>query len=243
MIVDKKPEQTGKERRMTATTGADRLPLVSADAQALSKDLVVVADPTGRQAESVRVLRTHLLAQHVNEGCRALAICAASPEVGCTFVAANLAVSLSQVGLNTLLVDADLRHPSLDGLIPPTQPVTGLRQWLSSTDPSINDYVQMDILPNLSVMYSGGAASHPQDLLAGDRFRALMDFCRRDFDVTIVDTPPANRYSDVRRISSVVGHSVVVTRRNKSFVHDLKTLTAQMEADHARVVGTILNDF
>jgi capsular exopolysaccharide synthesis family protein len=241
MIADKQSQASAKDRRMSPS--ADRLPLVSAEAQALSKDLVIIADPSGRQAESIRALRTHLLAQHIHEGCRALTVCAASPEVGCTFVAVNLAVSLSQIGLNTLLVDGDLRHPTVDKMIPPAQPVNGLRQCLSAVDPSIGDYVQVDILPNLSVMYAGGVASHPQDLLAGDRFQSLMDFCRRDFDVTIVDTPPANRSSDVRRISQVVGHGLIVTRRNKTLVSDVQTLTGQLEADHARVVGTVLNEF
>src|SRR5206468_2981977 len=117
-------------------------------------------------------------------------------EVGCTFVAANLAVSLSQIGLNTLLIDANMRRPGLDALIPPPTRVSGLSQCLASVDPNVGDYMQVDILPNLSVMYAGGATSHAHDLLAGDRFRNLIDYCRRDFDVTLVDTPPANRSSD-----------------------------------------------
>jgi capsular exopolysaccharide synthesis family protein len=242
MITDRQ-SQSAKERRMSPSAEIDRLPLVSAEAQALSKDLVIIADPSGPQAESIRALRTHLLAQHIHEGARALAVCGPSPEVGCTFVAANLAVSMAQIGLNTLLVDGDLRHPKIDKLIPPSQSVNGLRQCLSAVDPSIGDYIQVDILPNLSVMYAGGVASHPQDLLAGDRFKSLMDFCRRDFDVTVIDTPPANRSSDVRRISQVVGHGLIVTRRNVTLVQDVQTLTGQLEADHARVVGTVLNEF
>ena len=227
---------------MSPSADRDRLPLVSADAQALSKDLVIIADPTGNQAESIRALRTHLLSQHIHEGCRAMAVCAPSPDVGCSFVAANLAVALAQVGLNTLLIDGDLRRPRIDALIPPAGSVNGLRQCLSAADPNIGDYIQVDVLPNLSVMYAGGVASHPQDLLAGDRFKSLIDFCRRDFDVTIIDTPPANRSSDVRRISHVVGFGLIVTRRNMSLVHDVKTLASQLEADHARVVGTVLNE-
>jgi capsular exopolysaccharide synthesis family protein len=243
MSVDQRHQASAKERRMSPSGQSDPLPLVSAEAQALSKDLVIIADPSGRQAESIRALRTHLLSQHIHEGCRALTVCAASGEVGCTFVAANLAVSLAQVGLNTLLVDADLRRPRIDALIPPAGPQNGLRQCLSAADPSVGDYIQQDVLPNLSVMYAGGVASHPQDLLAGDRFKSLIDFCRRDFDVTIIDTPPANRSSDVRRISHVVGFGLIVTRLNQSLVHDVKTLAGQLESDHVRVVGTILNEF
>jgi receptor protein-tyrosine kinase len=245
MIVDRQTQRDPVRDRRIATSPdvGGRSPVVSPEAQALSKDLVVITDPNGVQAESVRALRTHLLGQHVHENCRALTVCAASPGVGCTFTAANLAAALAQIGLNTLLIDGNLRRPGLDEFISPPQPNHGLRQFLSSVDPNIGDYIQVDVLPNLSVMYSGGAATNAQDLLAGDRFKSLIDFCRRDFDVTIVDAPAANRWSDVRRIATVVGHGVVVARRNKSLVHDVKTLTKQIEADHARVVGSVLNDF
>src|SRR6185369_12392465 len=135
--------------------------------------LVTIAEPNGVQAEAIRALRTHLMAQHINEGCRAISVCAATSGVGSSFVAANLAVALSQIGLNTLLVDANLRRPGLDGFIPTGQPVNGLRQFLSSADPNVGDHIQIDVLPNLSIMYSGGAAANAQDLLAGDRFKAL----------------------------------------------------------------------
>ncbi len=83
-------------------------------AYALSPTLVVNSAPSGGSAEAIRALRTHLMAQHLQEGRRALAVCAASRGVGCSFVAANLALALSQIGVKTLLVDADLRAPKLD---------------------------------------------------------------------------------------------------------------------------------
>src|SRR5262245_9707171 len=108
MIVDRQSQRdTLAGRRMSAAPEIGRLPLVSPETQALSRALVTIADPNGVQAEAVRALRTHLMAQHINEGCRAIAVCSASSGVGCTFIAANLAVALSQIGLNTLLVDGN----------------------------------------------------------------------------------------------------------------------------------------
>jgi Mrp family chromosome partitioning ATPase len=87
-----------------------------------------------------------------------------------------------------------------------------------------------------------GAASNAPELIASGRFKSLIDFCLREFDATIVDTPPANRYSDARRISTVVGYSLIVARRNKTHVNDVKTLAEQIRGDHATVIGTVLND-
>jgi capsular exopolysaccharide synthesis family protein len=226
------------------TSGDDLGPLSgrSEESYVFDGSLVTLSDPFNAPAEAIRALRTHIMAQHVNEGRRALAVCAASAGVGCTFVAANLAVALSQIGVKTLLIDGDLRNSGLDSVIRPPSPRAGLRQCLSSSDHDFGAYVEADVLPNLSIMYSGGVASQPQELLASDQFTGLMDYCLRDFDATIVDTPPANSCSDARRISTVAGYSIIVARRNKSLVNDVRTLARQLAGDHARVVGTILNE-
>jgi protein-tyrosine kinase len=209
---------------------------------AFSRSLVVSESPSDGPAEAIRALRTHLMAQHFHEGRRALAICAASQGVGCSFIAANLAIALSQIGVKVLLIDADLRAPRLDALFGAARQYDGLAQCLASEDATYSEYIQRDVEPNLSVMFSGGVRENPQELLAGERFRTLTGFCLREFDATILDTPPANICADARRVSTVVGYSVIVTRRNVTFVDDVKTLVNQLEADHARVVGTVLNE-
>jgi protein-tyrosine kinase len=217
-------------------------PAVANAAHTFSPSLVTLSRPQERPAEAIRALRTYVMTHHVQEGRRALAVCAASPGVGCTFTATNLAVALSQIGVKTLLIDANLRTPGVDALIQPPTPRDGLRQCLGSYDLSFNDGIETDVLSNLSVMYSGDVAPNPQELLANHRFKELMEFCLRDYEATIVDTPPANSCSDARRVSTVVGYSLLVARINKSYVDDLKTLTAQLQGDHARVVGTVLNE-
>ena len=204
--------------------------------------VITVLSPLGPQAEAIRTLRTHVMAQHINLGRRALAVCGPSAGVGCSFVAANLAVSLSQIGVKTLLIDGDLRRPALDLLIRPPRVSSGLAQCLQSSDEQpFGAHIDADVLPHLSVMYAGQATTNPQELLAGDRFRSLMKFCLREFDATIVDTPPANTSTDARRISGVAGYSLIVTARNKTFVRDVRTLAGQLKADRAVVIGTVMN--
>ena len=87
------------------------LTVVGNDHYSFSPSLVMVSSPGDAAAEAIRALRTHIMAQHIQEGRRALAVCAASAGVGCTFIASNLAVALSQIGVKTLLIDADLRRP------------------------------------------------------------------------------------------------------------------------------------
>ena len=206
----------------------------------LSPDILARFQPDSIRAESIRAIRTYLIAQHLHEGRRALAVCAASQGVGCTFVAANLAYVLAQAGVNTLLIDGDLRDPSVDRMYVPAQRHAGLAQCLAVRDDNFGDYITPGVAPNLSVLYSGGVAEQPQELLAGAHFKALMDFCLREYDFTIIDTPPANLCADGRRICTVAGYAIIVAAKDLTFAEDVKTLASQIEGDHARVVGTVL---
>jgi capsular exopolysaccharide synthesis family protein len=202
----------------------------------------VISDPSGVAAEAIRALRTHVMAQHVHSGRRGLAICAASSGVGCTFIAVNLAIAMSQAGLNTLLVDGNLREPGVQKLLPVEGDPPGLAACLADPGSFISDFIENDVLPGLSVMYAGGPVANAQELLSGDRFETVMNACLRDFDITLVDTPPANLCADVERISTVVGYSLVVARKNRTMVRDVKVLIDQLRTDHANVVGTVLNN-
>jgi protein-tyrosine kinase len=206
-----------------------------------SPNLVALLSPLSPSSESIRAIRTHLLAQHVQVGRRALAICATGVGSGATFMATNLAIAAAQAGLQVLLVDADLREPGVQDLIKPAQPVQGLTECLSVPDAQAADYIQQNVLPGLSVLYAGHAALNAQELLATDRFGQTVNACLRDYDLTIIDTPPSNRFADVRRIANVAGYALIVARRNKSFVPDVKVLAEQLQSDNAVVIGTVLN--
>ncbi|HEY1929719.1 MAG TPA: CpsD/CapB family tyrosine-protein kinase [Caulobacteraceae bacterium] len=214
-------------------------PPESAQSFGFSSSLVTLTNPTSPEAEAIRGLRSHIVTQHLNMGRRALAVCGASVGIGTTFTATNLAVALSQIGVNTLLVDANLQQPGLERLIRPQRPPVGLARKLAGDTP-YEEFVDARVLPNLSVIYAGSPAASSIELLASDRFKALMDFCLRNFEATIVDTPPSNRTHGAKQISSVIGYSLIVAGKGKTFVKDVRTLSNQLTSDGVRVVGSVL---
>ncbi len=208
----------------------------------ISDELSEAATDATAKAESIGALRTHLLSQHLREGRRSLTLCAPDAGVGCTSLAVKLAVGLAEVGAKTLLIDADMRHPMVHRFITPSREVPGLQQCLADETVSFGDGIHGNVLSNLSVMYAGGRSPRAQELLAGPRFRDLVESCLRDFDITIIDTPPANSCADARRIASVAGYAMIVVGRNRTFVADVKTLATELQADRAKVIGTVLNE-
>lgn len=213
-----------------------------ARAYSFSSEIVMLSDPRGARAESIRALRTYIMAQHVGDGRRGLAVCAATEGVGASFTAVNLAVALAQIGVKVLLVDGDLRRPAVGQFIVPSSNVTGLRQCLAAEDALAVAGIQVDVLENLSIMYSGGSGNNAQELLATENFGLMMERCLRDFDLTIVDTPSASSCADARRISNVVGYSLIVARCNDSFVSDIAALANQLTEDRAKIVGTVMTE-
>lgn len=213
-----------------------------APSYAFSPEVVMLAEAKGARAEAIRTLRTHLMAQHVVDGRRGLAVCAASARVGATFIAVNLAVALAQIGVKVLLIDGDLRNAEVQRFIQPSQATAGLRQCLEADETDLSTWISSDVIDNLSVMFAGGVAPNAQELLAGDRFAQVVERCLRDYDLTIIDTPPANSCADGRRISTVAGYSLIVAKQHETFINDLKTLTSQLREDRAQIVGTVMNE-
>ena len=208
----------------------------------LSPDLVTMSTAREAEAEAIRTIRTHVMARHLADGRRGLAVTAATSGVGCSFSAANLAVALSQGGVATLLIDCDLRAPQIENFLKPSVATAGLKQLLSDASMRVGDYIHHEVLPNLSVIYAGGVAENAQELLASDGFKRLIERCLRDFEFTVIDTPAAKKVADAMRISSVIGYALIVAKVHESRSNDVAALARQLQQDGAEVVGTILNE-
>ena len=207
---------------------------------AFSSKLFQLSRPDSVEGETIATLRNFLVGQHLRDGRRSLAMCGATKGVGCTFVSTNLAVAMAQAGINTLLIDGNMREPGVSDLITPIEPVPGLSDFLQGSEGQA-PHVVGQVLPNLSVIYAGSPRQNAQELLSSNRLKQLLDSSVRTFDMTIVDCPPAANYSDARRIASLLRHALVVVRRDLSFAADVKTLVTELKSDRVNVIGTLLN--
>lgn len=204
---------------------------------------MVLTAPSSLEAEAIRALRTRFVAQHVQEGRRSIAMCTPSVESGCTYVTTNLAAAISQIGINTVLVDADLRSPGVTAAFGLPESHNGLSEYLADSSVDIDDIIIENILPDLSVIPAGAVTSNPQELLSGARFPLLVDRLLREFELTIFDTTPANTCTDAQRVANVASYSLIVGRKHQSFMNDIKNLSQLLRADRSVVIGAVLNDY
>jgi protein-tyrosine kinase len=209
----------------------------------VSDEIIVIHEPTSMRSESIRLLRTQIIAQHIRSGRRGLAFVSAVDGVGCSYVAANVAAALSQVGIKTLLIDANMRNPRIGQLFGLDAAAPGLSSFLSLQVARPERVVHANVLPSLSVMTAGPAVSRPQELLSGARFRDGTNTLLREYDLVIFDTPAANTNADALTVGAAAGYALVVARRDHSYFNDVGTLIDQLAAARCPVIGSVLNEF
>ena len=219
------------------------LALQGASRRSVSDELVVINEPTSLRAESLRLLRAQVMAQHVNLGRRGIAMVAPVEGSGCTYMTSNLGVALSQVGVKTLIVDCNMRSPRIDQVFGLDPNAVGLSSFLSVQVARPERVVQANVLPNLSVITAGPPVLLPQELLSSNRFRDGVNMLLREFDLVLFDTAPANSSADALTVGGVVGYALIVARRDHSYFRDVTTLSTQLKSTRCSVIGSVLNEF
>jgi chain length determinant protein tyrosine kinase EpsG len=203
-------------------------------------DLVVAVEPYGPQAEAFRDLRSKIMANDAAQGRQPLAVVSPDHGDGRTYVAANLAVTFSQLGERTVLVDGNLRDPGL-------HKVFGLKERASLSDllngrRPAKPFDRSADLPGLFIMQVGAPPPNPLELLQQPMFGILLRELQREFDRVIVDTPPARHTADARVIAATCRQSVLVGRHGKTEARTMNLLVDRLRRTQATIAGVVLND-
>ena len=219
------------------------LPHLLPGSEKLGDELVVAYDPLHPRAEELRALRSQLSFRWANAGVRhrTLAVVSAGAGEGRSYVTANLAVVFSQLGERTLLMDADLRAPRQHRIfnIPDR---LGLSAVLSGrADRSVT--VPIPEFARLSVLPAGAPPPNPQELLARPLLGVLLQEMRTEFDVVIIDTPPARRYADSRSVAFCAGSAIVLARKDHTRIGETQDVIRELRDTGVSVVGTVFNAF
>jgi len=218
-------------------------PYAPGSASQLSSDLVLANKPFSDQAEAFRVLRSQINMRLFAAGQKKRAIAVISPERGDgkSFFAANMAVSLSQLGGRTLLVDADMRNPRQQEIFGLGDARAGLSGILSGRAEA-NVIRPVPDLPSLFVMPVGTVPPNPPELLERPAFGLLMKELLSKFDYVIVDTPAAELGADAAIASAHCGAALVIARKDSTRVSAVQDLVASLSNGPAELAGVVLNE-
>jgi protein-tyrosine kinase len=209
----------------------------------VSKELIAAWDPFHPVVEELRAVRTQLLIRWYNPdaGRRILAITSPGAREGRSFVAANLAVTFSQLGQRTLLLDADFRGPRQQSIfnIPDR---FGLSSVLSGRA-DLSAAAPVTGITGLCVMPAGPLPPNPLELLSRGGFAALLGRAQAEYDVILIDTPPVNEYADAQSIAYRAGDTLLLSRKDQTRLLDTERAVRELSDASARIVGTLMNAF
>ena len=189
--------------------------------------------------EAYNTIRTKLMFVGKGEKCPVFAVTSSLAGDGKTTNAVSLAVSIAMAEQKVLLIDADMRKPSVHRHFG-TESKTGLSEVLADLTNEIN--LRPTDCPNLSILTAGQIPPNPAELLGSKQMDNLLEYVKQYFDYVIIDTPPVNIVTDATIIADKVTGYIFIAQSGKNHVRDLKDAVQKVEEMNGTVVGMVLND-
>ncbi|MFN4100531.1 MAG: polysaccharide biosynthesis tyrosine autokinase, partial [Pararhodobacter sp.] len=204
--------------------------------------ILAQAEPGDLAVEAFRSLRTSLHFGMLDAASPTLTITSAHPEAGKSFLATNLAYVAAQAGQRVCLIDADLRRGQLRRYfnLPRNQP--GLAEVLAG-DREIGDVLLPGPVADLYVLPTGRYPPNPSELLMRAQLRRLLDWCAENFDLTILDAPPALAVTDPVILGRSTGATILVVRHDVTAPGEVDATMKTFAAAGLRLNGAVLNGF
>ena len=220
--------------------GASR-PFLAASLGSSSMELITHKRPQSQIAESFRSLRTSiLLSGSFDSRPKVVLITSALPREGKSSTCVNLAIVLAQKGSRVLLVDSDMRRPTLHKVLGVSRDI-GLSSLLDETVLEENAILPAPDFPNLFVLPSGPSPSNPAELLDSEVLRKLLKKWRSQYDFVIMDSPPTLSVTDAVVISPEADAVVMVVRSGQTTKDAVRRTRDTLYQVNARIMGIVMN--
>ena len=217
------------------------VPRVSPQELGLEADdipLLTFKDPKSALAEAYRSLRTSLVFATSEGAPKLLHLTSSGPGEGKTTSAVSVAITFAQTGSTVLLIDADLRNPSLHKVffLPNSE---GLSNYLTS-DVKPEEVAQATAVARLFTITSGPLPPNPVELLSGAKMLDLLSLARERFDYVIVDGPPVIGLADALVLANLAGATLFVVEAGGTRVGALDASVKRLRSANARILGALL---
>lgn len=189
--------------------------------------------------EAYNSIRTKLIFTGKGEKCPVFAVTSPLASDGKSTVAVSLSISIAMANQRVLLIDADMRKPSVHRYFN-TESRNGLSEILAGLSNEIS--LRQTDTDHLSILTAGQIPPNPAELLGSKQLDILLDYARQYFDYVIIDTPPVNIVTDSSVIADKITGYLMVVQSGKNHMQDVTDAVQQIEEMNGNIVGIILND-
>lgn len=202
-------------------------------------DLVMVQAPRSAAAEAYRTLSTNIQFSSLDRDIRTLLVTSVGPDEGKSIVLANLAITMAEGGKRIVVVDCDLRRPSLHQIF-------GLQEQPGLTTMMLNESLPVPLQPtelaNVSLVASGPLPPNPSELISSERFARVLAAIAGTADVVLVDAPPVSAVTDATILSTRVDGVLLVVDSGRTRRDTARRATDQLQRVGARLLGAVLTN-
>lgn len=198
----------------------------------------ILDDPKSYYAEAFRTIKTNIKYSSADKHKKVLLVTSTEAGEGKSTISSNLALSLSQDNKKVIIIDGDLRKPSVHKQFKISGTV-GLTELLIG-EKSIND-IKHKINPYLDAITSGHIPPNPAELLASEEMEKLIEKLREEYDYVIIDTNPIGLVADAQILSSKVDGVILVARYEKTKKENLLSCKKMIDQVGGNTIGVVLN--
>ncbi|SDC04040.1 capsular exopolysaccharide family [Paenibacillus sp. UNCCL117] len=204
------------------------------------RPIITHENPKSPISEAYRTLRTNIQFSAIDEELRVIMVTSAGPGEGKSTTLTNLAVAYAQTDMKVVVIDADLRKPTMHHTFSVTNR-WGLTSILAG-QAKLGDVVQHTYVDNLSLITSGPIPPNPSEMLASKRMTALLDELKGIYDIILIDAPPTLAVTDSQIVATKCDGVILVVDSGK--VKRDMAIKAKANLDHvkARILGVVLNN-
>ncbi|CAG0945230.1 protein-tyrosine kinase [Anaerolineae bacterium] len=203
--------------------------------------LITISNPRSPISEAYRTLRTNLEFSSLDKPIGSMVVTSAAPEEGKSTTLANLAVTIAQAGKRVILIDCDLRRPSLHQIFG-AKAAPGFTDMMREDALMKNPPLQETNVPALRLIASGTIPPNPSELLASRRMTDVIAALQTQADIILFDAPPVVAVTDAAVLASKVDAVLLVVSAGKTKREHAKKAKALLEKVNARLIGTVLNN-
>lgn len=204
-----------------------------------SRKLITAIAPKSPISEQYRTIRTNIQYSSVDQELRAIMITSSGPAEGKSTTAANLAVTFAQLGKRVLLVDADLRKPTVHHTFGVNN-LIGFTTVLTKQATLQNAVLDTDE-KDLYILTSGPVPPNPAELLSSKSMEQFIEDAKREFDYVLFDTPPLLAVADPQILANQCDGSILVVYSEKTEIDQAKKGKELLENAQSKLLGVVLN--
>lgn len=205
----------------------------------IASNLVAHFEPKSPISEAYRTFRTNLQFARLDTPLKTILVTSSGPGEGKSTTVANLAITMAQMGTNTLLVDSDLRRPILHSIFN-LQRTPGLTNYLAGNVP-LGEIIQPTPIENLSLLTCGVLPPNPSELLGSKKMKQLLEELKERFETILFDSPPVIAVTDAAVLSTLLDGVVLVVSSGYTSREAVIRGITLLENVKSRLIGGVLN--